>query len=244
MKYILLLMSVAFSFAAAFSQNNQRSTGFKQFNFTTELLEGHSYWTGVHQLFMQGRSYYYACVTCPSFEPESCLLIADSTLKLITLDKSFYHYESLMNSDEDEEDGKPAVDKSKLVMPTATAKTLIVGNRFVDELCWLIELGSITADGYKNERMLDGSCTYFFAHRGGYRTSQTRAEGKSENGNEASQLMNLLNKLKDAVAGNSTFDEENFKKRIHQVYRNIFAHVPTWYTEREFYDIFKDADKE
>ena len=56
--------------------------------------------------------------------------------------------------------------------------------------------------------------------------------------------MKLLNLIKDAVAGKSTLDEENVKKRIHQVYRNIFAHVPTWYTEREFYDIFKDADKE
>lgn len=232
MKRIIFLLSVVFSFTAAYSQNNQRSTGFKQLEVSARMLEDNSYWSSYHQLFMRGRDFNYACITCPSFEPESCLLIADSVLTLISLDHSLYSYIWK------ESHGKPGV------IPTAATKSLPVSKRFASELCWLIDLGSLTADAYQNERMLDGSCTYFFANGRAYRSSKTRADGKGENGNEASQVMKLLNLIKDAVAGKSTLDEENVKKRIHQVYRNIFAHVPTWYTEREFYDIFKDADKE
>ena len=110
------------------------------------MMEGADYWDTMYQYFMKEHQYRYVCITCPSFEPESCLVIgADSTLTLITLDKQVYSY--LRSGKKDEK------------RPTASRKSLTVSANFVKDLQNLIDLGSLTSNAYTSSRTLDGTTT-------------------------------------------------------------------------------------
>ena len=136
------------------------------------------YWENMHQLFMKGHQYRYVCITCPSSEPESCLVIGDSTLTLITLDKMLY---------------STLRDKGTKKTPKPTIKTLNVSKRFVINLCNLIDLGSLTSNACEYSRMTHNTTTYFLPYSQTYHSSKTIATGGADTGNEASQLMEVIN---------------------------------------------------
>src|SRR5574344_1987877 len=141
MKKLIILVLLSISFFSVFAQ-----TGFKQLQFNAKMLNGSDYWSGMNQLFLDGNKYRYACITCPSFEPESCILIDDSTLTLITLDKIFFNW---INN------------HKKLRKPKSKYKTINVEKKFIIDLCNLIDIASLTADAYPSRPMTDGTTTYF-----------------------------------------------------------------------------------
>lgn len=224
MKRSALLLFMCFVVSTAFCQTKQ--TGFTQLSVYTQMMEDADYWDTMYQYFMKEHQYRYVCITCPSFEPESCLVIgADSTLTLITLDKQVYSY--LRSGKKDEK------------RPTASRKSLTVSANFVKDLQNLIDLGSLTSNAYTSSRMLDGTTNYFLSYRRGYHSSKTHADGKSANGgNEACQLMVLINEIRDAVAGNKAFDEADLTARIRKLHKHIYTLLPADYEDRVLYDMY------
>lgn len=224
MKRSIVLSFICLAVSMAFCQTRQ--TGFTHLSVYTQMMEGSDYWETIHQYFMKECQYRYVCITCPSFEPESCLVLGtDSTLTLITLDKQIYSY--LQNNKE--EDKKP----------TASFKTLTTSKRFVNDLQNLIDLCSLTSSAYTNSRLLDGTTTYFLSYKRGYHSSKTRADGRNTNGgNAASLLMEVLNDIRDAVAGKRPFDDADLTVRIRKLHKHIFTLLPSDYVDRVLYDIY------
>ena len=218
MKRILLSLFMCITVSVVFAQ-----TGFKQLQFYTQMMDGSAYWESMHQYFMKEHQYRYACITCPSSEPESCLLIGDSTLTIVTLDKMIYSY---------------LRDKKLEKKPKISQKTLSVSKRFVIDLCNLIDLGSLTSDAYETSRMTDGSTTYFLSYSQIYHSSKTRAKGSANGGNEASQLMRLLNQIRDAVIGKCPFVESDLMTQIHNQHKHLFTLLPSNFVDREMYDLY------
>ena len=227
MKRLLLSLFMCITVSVVFAQ-----TGFKQLQFYTQMMDGSAYWESMHQYFMKEHQYRYACITCPSSEPESCLLIGDSTLTIVTLDKMIYSY---------------LRDKKLEKKPKISQKTLSVSKRFVIDLCNLIDLGSLTSDAYETSRMTDGSTTYFLSYCSTtyflsysqiYHSSKTRAKGSANGGNEASQLMRLLNQIRDAVIGKCPFVESDLMTQIHNQHKHLFTLLPSNFADREMYDLY------
>ena len=214
--FLLLFMCVVASMA--FSQ----TTGFMPLQFSTKMMDNTKYWENMHQLFMKGHQYRYVCITCPSFEPESCLVIGDSTLTLITLDKMLY---------------STLRDKGTKKTPKPTIKTLNVSKRFVINLCNLIDLGSLTSNACEYSRMTDNTTTYFLPYSQTYHSSKTIATGGTDTGNEASQLMNVINQIRDAVAGKRPFVEADIAKSIRDQHKHLFTLLPANFVDRKLYEL-------
>ena len=125
MKRPIVLLLMCFFASTAFCQTKR--TGFTQLSVYTQMIEDADYWDTMYQYFMKEHQYRYVCITCPSFEPESCLVIgADSTLTLVTLDKQIYSY--LHSGKKDDK------------RPMASRKSLTVSANFVKDLQNLIDL--------------------------------------------------------------------------------------------------------
>jgi hypothetical protein len=129
-------------------------------------------------------------------------------------------------------------DKKLEKKPKISQKTLSVSKRFVIDLCNLIDLGSLTSDAYETSRMTDGSTTYFLSYSQIYHSSKTHAKGSANGGNEASQLMRLLNQIRDAVIGKCPFVESDLMTQIHNQHRHLFTLLPSNYADREMYDLY------
>jgi len=220
MKRLVVFVLLGISFLPVFAQ-----TGFKQLQFNAKMLNGSEYWSEMNQLFLNENRYRYACITCPSFEPESCILIDDSTLTFITLDKNLFSW---------------IYNHKKSETPKSTHKTISVDKKFVVDLCNLIDIASLTADAYPSAPMTDGTTTYFLSYSPMYWSSKTKATGKVQGGNEASRFKRLLSQIQNAIAGKAPFDEDAFKEKIHSQYRRLFKLVPTWFRERDMYDLYSD----
>ena len=214
--FLLLFMCVVASMA--FSQ----TTGFMPLQFSTKMMDNTKYWENMHQLFMKGHQYRYVCITCPSSEPESCLVIGDSTLTLITLDKMLY---------------STLRDKGTKKTPKPTIKTLNVSKRFVINLCNLIDLGSLTSNACEYSRMTDNTTTYFLPYSQTYHSSKTIATGGANVGNEASQLMEVLNQIRDAVAGKRPLAEADLIKTIRDQHKHLFTLLPSNFVDRKLYEL-------
>jgi len=220
MKRLAILALLSISFLPVFAQ-----TGFKQLQVNAKTLNGSDYWAGLNRLFLNGNKYRYACITCPSFDPESCILIDDSTLTFITLDKNLFSW---------------IYNHKKSKKPKLNCKTIQVDKQFVIDLCNLIDIASLTADAYSSTPTTDGTTTYFLSYSPMYWSSKTKATGEGEGGNEASHLKKLLSQIQDAIAGKTPFDEDAFREKIHSHYRRLFQLVPTWLRNRDMYDLYSD----
>ena len=122
--------------------------------------------------------------------------------------------------------------------PKISQKTLSVSKRFVIDLCNLIDLGSLTSDAYETSRMTDGTTTYFLSYSQLYHSSKTRAKGSVNGGNEASQLMRLMNQIRDAVIGKSPFMEADLMTQIHSQHKHLFTLLPSNFSDRQQYDLY------
>lgn len=220
MKKLIILVLLSVSFFTVFAQ-----TGFKQLQLNAKMLDGSDYWSGLNQLFMNGNKFRYACITCPSIEPESCIFIGDSTLTLITLDKNFHNW---------------IYNHKKLSKPKSKYKAIDVDNSFIIDLCNLIDIASLTADAYPSTPMTDGTTTYFLSYSPKYWSSKTCATGKGQVGNEASQFKRLLRLIQDAIIGKSPFNTDALEEKIHSQYRRLFKLLPTWFSDRDMYDLYSD----
>lgn len=226
MKRLFFLLFTCLSVSTAFPQTAH--TGFKQLQFSTKMIDGtdffSNYWNNIHLYFMKGHKFEYACITCPPFDPQSCLLIGDSTLTLITLDKNIWQY---------------SIDKKEDKKPKSSFKTINVSQRFAYVLCSLIDLGSLTSNAYDTTRLTHTTPTYFLSSSPFHHSSKTIATGSAPDGggNEASHLMDLINKIRDAVAGEHPLDETELEERIRSLHKRLFTYLPTDFVDRKFYEI-------
>ena len=49
--------------------------------------------------------------------------------------------------------------------------------------------------------------------------------------------MDLINKIRDAVAGGHPLDETELEERIRSLHKRLFTYLPTDFVDRKFYEI-------
>ena len=128
-------------------------------------------------------------------------------------------------------------DKGTKKTPKPTIKTLNVSKRFVINLCNLIDLGSLTSNACEYSRMTDYTTTYFLPYSQTYHSSKTIATGGANVGNEASQLMEVLNQIRDAVAGKRPLAEADLIKTIRDQHKHLFTLLPSNFVDRKLYEL-------